>query len=33
MIKAIMAVDEKGGISKGQSIQWPKKTIYLKWFK
>ncbi len=33
MIKAIMAVDEKGGISKGQSMPWPKNLIDLKWFK
>ena len=33
MIKAIMAVDEKGGISKGKSMPWPKNTEDLKWFK
>ena len=33
MIKAIMAVDEKGGISKGLSMPWPKNSIDLKWFK
>ena len=33
MIKAIMAVDEKGGISRGQSMTWPKNSIDLKWFK
>ena len=33
MIKAIMAVDENGGISKGQSMPWPKNSIDLKWFK
>ena len=33
MIKAIMAVDEKGGISKGKSMPWPKNSIDLKWFK
>jgi len=33
MIKAIMAVDEKGGISKGQSMPWPKNSLDLKWFK
>ena len=33
MIKGIMAVDEKGGISKGQSMPWPKNSIDLKWFK
>ena len=33
MIKAIMAIDEKGGISKGQSMPWPKNLIDLKWFK
>ena len=33
MIKAIMAVDEKGGISKGRSMPWPKNSIDLKWFK
>ena len=32
MIKAIMAVDETGGISKGQSMPWPKNSIDLKWF-
>ena len=33
MIKAIMAVDEKGGISKGKSMPWPKNSLDLKWFK
>ena len=33
MIKGIMAVDEKGGISKGKSMPWPKNLIDLKWFK
>jgi len=33
MIKAIMAVDEKGGISKGKSMPWPKNTKDLNWFK
>ena len=33
MIKAIMAIDEKGGISKGQSMPWPKNSIDLMWFK
>ena len=33
MIKGIMAVDEKGGISKGKSMPWPKNTEDLKWFK
>ena len=33
MIKAIMAVDEIGGISRGQSMPWPKNSIDLKWFK
>ena len=33
MIKAIMAVDEKGGISRGQSMPWPKNSTDLKWFK
>ena len=33
MIKAIMAIDEKGGISKGHSMPWPKNSIDLKWFK
>ena len=28
-----MAVDEMGGISKGQSMPWPKNSIDLKWFK
>ena len=28
-----MAVDEKGGISKGKSMPWPKNSIDLKWFK
>ena len=33
MIKAIMAVDEKGGISKGKSMPWPKNLKDLNWFK
>ena len=33
MIKAIMAVDEMGGISRGKSMPWPKNSIDLKWFK
>ena len=28
-----MAVDEKGGISKGKSMPWPKNTKDLNWFK
>ena len=28
-----MAVDENGGISRGQSMPWPKNSIDLKWFK
>mgnify|MGYP001348348897 CR=1 FL=1 len=33
MIKAIMAIDEKGGISKGRSMPWPKNSLDLQWFK
>ena len=33
MIKAIMAVDEKGGISKHGSMPWPKNSEDLQWFK
>ena len=33
MIKAIMAVDEKGGISRGFSMPWPKNSKDLSWFK
>ena len=33
MIKAIMAVDDKGGISKGSSMPWPKNPRDLQWFK
>ena len=33
MIKAIMAVDEKGGISKGKSMPWPKNSKDLNWFR
>ena len=33
MIKAIMAIDENGGISKGESMPWPKNSTDLKWFK
>ena len=28
-----MAIDEKGGISKGKSMPWPKNSKDLKWFK
>ena len=33
MIKAIMAVDDKGGISRGKSMPWPKNSKDLQWFK
>ena len=33
MIKAIMAVDDNGGISKGSSMPWPKNSNDLNWFK
>ncbi len=33
MIKGIMAVDDKGGISRGKSMPWPKNLLDLKWFK
>ena len=33
MIKAIMAADDEGGISKGSSMPWPKNSNDLKWFK
>ena len=33
MIKGIMAVDDKGGISRGKSMPWPKNSIDLQWFK
>ena len=33
MIKGIMAVDEKGGISRGKSMPWPKNSLDLQWFK
>ena len=33
MIKAIMAVDDNGGISRGSSMPWPKNSNDLKWFK
>ena len=33
MIKAIMAVDDYGGISKNGKMPWPKNTDDLKWFK
>ena len=33
MIKAIMAVDDNGGISKGSSMPWPKNSNDLQWFK
>ena len=33
MIKAIMAVDDNGGISKDGSMPWPKNSSDLKWFK
>tara|TARA_Y100000588_G_C13977188_1_gene805563 strand:+ start:277 stop:765 length:489 start_codon:yes stop_codon:yes gene_type:complete len=33
MIKAIMAVDDAGGVSKSGSMPWPKNSNDLKWFK
>ncbi len=33
MIKAIMAVDDEGGVSKNGSMPWPKNSNDLKWFK
>ena len=33
MIKAILACDEEGGVSKAGSIPWPKNTKDLGWFK
>ena len=33
MIKAIMAVDDLGGISKNGSMPWPKNSKDLKWFR
>ena len=33
MIKAIMATDDKGGVSKGKSMPWPKNSNDLQWFK
>ena len=33
MIKAIMAIDDGGGVSKGKSMPWPKNLSDLKWFK
>ena len=33
MIKAIMAVDDEGGVSKNGSMPWPKNLNDLKWFK
>ncbi len=33
MIKGIMAIDERGGISRGKSMPWPKNSLDLKWFK
>ncbi len=33
MIKAIMAVDDKNGVSKDGSMPWPKNVGDLKWFK
>jgi dihydrofolate reductase len=33
MIKGIMAVDDKGGISRGKSMPWPKNSLDLQWFK
>ena len=33
MIKAIMAADDNGGISKKGSMPWPKNSSDLKWFK
>ena len=33
MIKAIMAVDDEGGISKNGTMPWPKNSTDLQWFK
>ena len=33
MLKAIIAVDEDGGVSRSGSMPWPKNHIDLKWFK
>ena len=33
MIRAIMAVDDMGGISKNGSMPWPKNSSDLQWFK
>ena len=33
MIRAIIAVDDKGGISRNGSMPWPKNSSDLKWFK
>ena len=33
MLKAIMAVDDQGGVSKSGSMPWPKNSNDLKWFK
>ena len=33
MLKAIMAVDDNGGVSRSGSMPWPKNSNDLKWFK
>ena len=33
MIRAIMATDDNGGVSKNGSMSWPKNSSDLKWFK
>ena len=33
MIKAIMAIDDNGGVSRNGSMPWPKNSSDLKWFK
>ena len=33
MIRAIMATDDNGGVSKNGSMPWPKNSSDLKWFK
>ena len=33
MIRAILAVDDKGGVSKNGSMPWPKNKNDIKWFK
>ena len=33
MLKAIMAIDDEGGVSKSGSMPWPKNSNDLKWFK